>query len=71
VLGGDGKALIVASVTADLAPRLRADTLIREIAPLIGGGGGGRADFAQAGGKLADRLDQALEKSYSVVEKLA
>ncbi|OGD21151.1 MAG: alanine--tRNA ligase [Candidatus Aminicenantes bacterium RBG_16_63_16] len=70
-VGYDGKALIVASVTGDLAQRLRADALIREIAPLIGGGGGGRADFAQAGGKLADRLDQALEKSYSVVEKLA
>jgi alanyl-tRNA synthetase len=70
-VGPDGKALIVASVTADLAPRLRADSLIRELAPLIGGGGGGRPDFAQAGGKQADRLDEALEKSYSVVERMA
>jgi alanyl-tRNA synthetase len=70
-VGHDGKALIVASVTADLAQRLRADKLIREIAPIIGGGGGGRADFAQAGGKMADRLDQALENSYSAVEKMA
>ncbi len=70
-VGHDGKALIVASVTADLARRLRADSLIREIAPIIGGGGGGRADFAQAGGKLAGRLDEALENSYSIVEKLA
>jgi len=70
-VGRDGKALVVASVTGDLAGRLRADGLIREIAPLIGGGGGGRADFAQAGGKLAERLDEALEKSYSVVEKMA
>ncbi len=69
-VGPDGKALIVASVTADLAPRLRADSLIRELAPLIGGGGGGRPDFAQAGGKQAERLDEALEKSYSVVERM-
>jgi alanyl-tRNA synthetase len=70
-VGADGKALIVVSVTGDLAQRLRADRLIREIAPVIGGGGGGRADFAQAGGKMADRLDQALERSYSVVETMA
>jgi alanyl-tRNA synthetase len=69
-VGKDGKALVVASVTSDLVQRIRADELIRGIAPVIGGGGGGRADFAQAGGKLADRLDQALEKSYSVVEKM-
>jgi alanyl-tRNA synthetase len=55
-VGRDGKALVVASVTVDLAGRLRADGLIRELAPLIGGGGGGRADFAQAGGKLANGL---------------
>jgi alanyl-tRNA synthetase len=69
-VGKDGKALVVASVTSDLVRRIRADELIRGIAPVIGGGGGGRADFAQAGGKLAERLDQALEKSYSVVEKM-
>jgi alanyl-tRNA synthetase len=69
-VGKDGKALVVASVTGDLVQRIRADELIRQIAPVIGGGGGGRADFAQAGGKLADELDQALKKSYSVVEKM-
>jgi alanyl-tRNA synthetase len=68
---GEGKALLVVSVTKDLAARIRADLLIREIAPLIGGGGGGRPDFAQAGGKKAEFLDQALEKSVAVVSKLA
>jgi alanyl-tRNA synthetase len=67
----DGKALLVVSVTKDLAVRIRADLLIQEIAPLIGGGGGGRPDFAQAGGKKSEFLDQALEKSFSVVDKLA
>jgi len=73
VLGAEaaGKAHLVVSVTKDLSVRIRADLIIREIAPLIGGGGGGRADFAQAGGKKIEFLDEALEKSYSVVDKLA
>jgi len=72
VLGAaaDKKAFLVVAVTQDLVERIRADKLIREIAPLIGGGGGGRADFAQAGGKKAEFLDQALEKSYSIIERM-
>jgi alanyl-tRNA synthetase len=73
VLGAvaDGKALLVAAVSKDLVDRLRADRLIKEIAPLIGGGGGGRPDFAQAGGKKTDFLDRALEQSFLAVERLA
>jgi alanyl-tRNA synthetase len=73
VLGAvaDGKALLVAAVSKDLVGRLRADQLIREMAPLIGGGGGGRPDFAQAGGKKTEYLNQALEQSLIAVEKLA
>jgi alanyl-tRNA synthetase len=73
VLGAvaDGKALLVAAVSKDLVGRLRADRLISEIAPLIGGGGGGRPDFAQAGGKRTEYLNQALEQSFIAVEKLA
>ncbi|MGB7294938.1 MAG: alanine--tRNA ligase [Candidatus Aminicenantales bacterium] len=73
VLGAvaDGKAFLVAAVSGDLADRVRADRLIREIAPLIGGGGGGRPDFAQAGGKKTDGLDKALDQSFLAVKKLA
>ncbi len=73
VLGtaSDGKVLLVVGVTKDLTHRLKADDLVRDIAPLIGGGGGGRPDFAQAGGKKPDQLDLALEKSYAWVEKRA
>jgi len=67
----DGKALLVVSVTKDLAGRIPADQLIRDIAPLIGGGGGGRPDFAQAGGKKTDFLDRALEESFLAVDKRA
>ena len=47
----NGKSAITVSVAAELAPRLNAGKLIKEIAALLGGSGGGRADFAQAGGE--------------------
>lgn len=66
----DGKVLLVVSVTKDLAGRVQADAVIKKIAPIVGGGGGGRADFAQAGGKKPESLDQALEAGVSLIEKL-
>jgi alanyl-tRNA synthetase len=62
VLGAvDGdKVLLVASVTQDLAGRLKAGELIKPVAELCGGRGGGRADFAQAGGTQPDKVDAAL-----------
>ena len=55
----DGKVQIVVAVTADLTGRIKAGQIVKEIAPIVGGGGGGRADFAEAGGKAAgqDRRD--------------
>jgi len=41
--------------------------LLKEIAPIVGGGGGGRPDFAQAGGKDPARLDEALERVYALI----
>lgn len=72
VLGAvDGpKALLIVSVSKDLAGRLRADAVIRKIAPLVGGGGGGRPDFAQAGGSEPGGLDRALQESAAAVEAL-
>lgn len=63
------KAFLVVAVSRDLTGRLKADDLIRQIAPAIGGGGGGRPDFAQAGGGRTGGLDEALEKIFSAVEK--
>ncbi|MCC6764384.1 MAG: alanine--tRNA ligase [Deltaproteobacteria bacterium] len=56
----DGKVSLVAAVSKDLTKRFHAGDLIKRIAPLVGGNGGGRPDFAQAGGKDAARLDEAL-----------
>jgi len=64
------KVFLVSSVTKDLTGRIRADELIKEISSMLGGGGGGRADFAQAGGTKPEQLDPVLKKSYSIVEKL-
>jgi alanyl-tRNA synthetase len=54
------KVLLVAGVTSDLTGRIKAGELIGAIAAKIGGKGGGRADFAQAGGNQPAALDEAL-----------
>jgi alanyl-tRNA synthetase len=56
----DSKVLLVAGVTADQTARVRAGELIGSVAAQVGGKGGGRPDFAQAGGSKPQRLDQAL-----------
>ncbi|MDP2674041.1 MAG: DHHA1 domain-containing protein, partial [Dehalococcoidia bacterium] len=61
--------LVVAS--ADAAARgLRADALVREIARLAGGGGGGRADLATGGGKDPAKLAEALKQVPDIARKL-
>ena len=69
VLGAaDGeRALLVAGVTRDLTSRYHAGNIIKQLAPLVGGGGGGRPDFAQAGGKDPARLDEALAAAYELL----
>ena len=62
-----GKAAILIAVTADLTGRVKAGDLIKQIAPLIGGTGGGKPELAQAGGANAAGLDAALAKIASLV----
>ncbi|MBM3306019.1 MAG: alanine--tRNA ligase [Candidatus Aminicenantes bacterium] len=73
VLGGalEGKAFVVVSVTKDLTARVQAGALIKEIAPLIGGGGGGRPDFAQSGGPRVEELDKVLSLVPGLLERLS
>src|SRR6202000_1671048 len=62
VLGtaSDSKVMLVAGVTNDLVSRLKAGELIGPVAAQVGGKGGGRADFAQAGGTQPAALGAAL-----------
>lgn len=72
VLGGsiNGKAALLAVVTADLTNRIKAGDIIGKVATLVGGRGGGRADMAQAGGPMADKLSEAIKIVPEVVRKL-
>ena len=60
---GNGPALMVAASRDLVAEGFDAVPIVRSVAPMIGGGGGGRADLAQAGGKDATRLDDALREA--------
>jgi alanyl-tRNA synthetase len=66
----EGKVTIVASVTKDLTSRVQAGRIVRELAPIVGGGGGGRPDFAEAGGKDASKIGALLEAVPDVLQKL-
>ncbi len=56
-------------VSDDLTDRIQAHQLIRKLARLVGGGGGGRPDMAEAGGRDPSRLGEALEQTYRLVEE--
>jgi alanyl-tRNA synthetase len=64
------KVQFVISVTADLTGRVHAGRLVKQLAPIVGGGGGGRPDFAQAGGRLPEKLDDLLAASREAIGKL-
>ena len=72
VLGrsSDGKVSLIVRTSDDLTSRVPAGKVIKELAPIVGGKGGGKADMAEGGGALPEKLSEALEASYSVIEKL-
>ena len=72
VLGSatDGKVTLLTAVTKDLLDRVQANTLINKLAPIVGGKGGGKPDLAQAGGKDADRLNEALDRAQGALREL-
>ncbi len=67
----NGKVSLVAMVSADLSSRIPANQLIRQLAPLVKGGGGGKPDLAEAGGKDPEGLNRALEQTYTAVAEMA
>jgi alanyl-tRNA synthetase len=72
VLGriGDGKVSLIVRTSADLTGKVPAGQVIKELAPIIGGRGGGKADMAEGGGNQPENLQAALQKSYEIIERL-
>jgi alanyl-tRNA synthetase len=71
VLGGatEGKAVLIAGVTADLTGQIKAGELVNLVAQEVGGKGGGRADMAQAGGNAPHKLPEALARVHAWVSQ--
>ncbi len=65
--GEGGKVTLMVSVTSDLTDRLDASIIVKDIAGITGGSGGGKKEMAQAGGKDPSKLDEALEKSAGII----
>ena len=59
------------AVSKDLTGRVKAGSLVKELAPIVGGGGGGRPDFAEAGGKDPAGIDDLLTKARALIEAAA
>ncbi len=66
----DNRVAWVAGITHDIVPRVHAGKLVREMARMTGGEGGGRADLAEAGGRDPSKLDHALGHVPGVVRRL-
>ena len=72
VLGrsGEGKVSLIVRTSADLTSKVPAGQVIKELAPIVGGRGGGKADMAEGGGNQPDKLADALGESYNIIERL-
>jgi alanyl-tRNA synthetase len=64
---GEGRVSLALGVTKDLTGHYKAGDLVREISQIVGGKGGGRPDFAQAGGNDPSQLDAAFERLDALV----
>jgi alanyl-tRNA synthetase len=62
-----GKALLIVGLTPDLTERYHAGRIVKALAAMVGGGGGGKADLAQAGGSQPEKLGTALEKACEII----
>jgi len=68
----DNKVAIVVFVSDDLTEKIKANEIVKTISPIIDGGGGGKADFATAGGKKKENIKEALKSSRDfIIEKLS
>ena len=63
----DGKVSMVVGVTKDLTDKYHAGNIIKSIAAIVGGSGGGRPDMSQAGGSQIEKIDDALKKAEELI----
>ena len=72
ILGTDqeGKASLVVMVSSDICNKLPAGQIIQKIAPIVKGGGGGKPELAEAGGKDSSKLADAIEYGYIVIKEM-
>ena len=66
----DDKVSFIVRVSDDLTDKIKAGKIVQEIAPIVGGRGGGKPDMAEGGGTDASKLGDALEASYKSVEQM-
>jgi alanyl-tRNA synthetase len=66
---GESNVNLVASVSKDLTKKYHAGNIIKELARMVGGGGGGRPDFAQAGGKEPGQIAAALKRAEELIRQ--
>ncbi len=64
----NGRVSLISTVTKDLSKTYHAGNIVKEVAAIVEGSGGGRPDMAQAGGKNPEKLSEALERVFQVVE---
>jgi alanyl-tRNA synthetase len=68
--GSGANVSLVAAVSKELTKRYHAGNIIKELAAMVGGGGGGRPDFAQAGGKEPEKIDAALKRAEEIIRTI-
>lgn len=66
----EDKVSFIVRVSDDLTDKVKAGKIVQEIAPIVGGRGGGKPDMAEGGGTDASKLNDALEASYGVIEQM-
>jgi alanyl-tRNA synthetase len=66
----EGKVSFIVRVSEDLTDKIKAGKIVQEIAPIVGGRGGGKPDMAEGGGTEPEKLSEALEASYKAVEQM-
>jgi alanyl-tRNA synthetase len=66
---GPGKVLMIAGLSRDLVDKgIKAGDWVKQIAPIVGGNGGGKPDLAQAGGKNPEKIEQAVQEAVTFIE---